>query len=68
MRAVISLVILLPRAVSGLNPLTDGTIREAVAEWLANASVAEARWGHISDWVRNLAVVATCAALSRAAV
>ena len=31
-------------------PLDDTTIREAVAAWLADATAAEAAYGHISTW------------------
>ena len=36
-------------AVAGI-ALDDSTIRTAVAAWLANATAAEATYGHISTW------------------
>ena len=44
------------RADGGANgaptPLDDTTIRTAVAAWLADATAAEATYGHISTWER----------------
>ena len=37
------------RALTGY-VMTDSTIRTAVAAWLADATAAEAKYGHISTW------------------
>jgi surface protein len=39
-----------PTAVPTGTPLDDTTIRTAVAAWLADATAAEATYGHISTW------------------
>ena len=37
-------------AVAGSYVMTDSNIKTAVAAWLADATAAEATYGHISTW------------------